>query len=296
MVYYVNDHLISEETLDKELSWYKNGSAEPYKRIIIGTCNVSKREEDGSFTTTSRTVCAHNCSDNNSAKTRISNIIPDGAGDKVRVSIRTSVSNKYDNDVFIVALPYDGLVLPVESADGLGIFRSMILRSDRMDIEHEDHKYRRALYLVVSPKFAPCADGWYPKECNLVVKTIRSNVGRKEEPTPDSYWVVTSHTVRFGTSGQFEITKEEEQVPYTSIVPENFRNTPLCKLVEPIRVGERRPDVVYEAKGKDDSRNTVGANITRKTESKPNYAAESYDEFENGHSMKHGKKNKKRRR
>ena len=238
MVYYVNDHLIQDEVVN-EGSWSRDGVAEPYKKVIINAAaGAVKRQEDGSFAKITRTICAHNVSLNSDAKTRIVNIIPDGAEDKVRVSIRTSSTNRYDSDVFVVAIPYDGMVLPMEDAPGLNVFRTMILKSDQTSIESEDHKYRRVIYFVVSPHVPTESDGWYPSECDLVVKTARSNVSKNNTETENSTWTVITHTVRFGEAGTFEILKDEEVVPYTQINPNDLRNVKICNLVPPIRFGE----------------------------------------------------------
>lgn len=261
MLYYVNDHLIQDEVAS-EGTWTntKDNTEEAYKRILITTAaNAVKREEDGSFVPTSRTICAHMCSLDPKAKTRIANIIPTDST-ITRVSIRTSIKNKYDNDAFVVAIPYDGMIIPMDQKDALSIYRFMILKSDKVSIEHEDRKYRRCIYFVVSPREQAGADEWYPDDCNLVVKTVRSNLARGAEPDENTVWTITTHTVRFGLNGTFEITHTTEDVPFDTIDASQLRDAELCHVMPPVNftgnrtsgtgrpsTGEGRPTKQYHS-------------------------------------------------
>lgn len=216
MVFYVNQHLIDDEVTGSSSWTTRDGITEEFDRVAIKTAGGATRVVDGKPVPTNIIICRHSVAHEPDAKTRIRNLMSEDG--QVRTRIQTSVVNKYDDDIFVVALPYDGLVVPMENKpDDLAVWRYVIQKSSSMNIEHNDRKYRRVLYLVVSPRGTPDADGWYPEECNLVVSTIKSNLSKDARESGDlgnAKWTVTTNTVRFGATGAFEISTETETVPY----------------------------------------------------------------------------------
>jgi hypothetical protein len=232
-LYYVNDHLIEEEVGD-ENSWPQNNN-ETYKRIMIRTTSQAvKRQEDGTFINGSRPICAHNCSLIPSAKTRISSTISE-TGRVPKVTVRTSSDTRYNSDIFIVALPYDGMVKPfTHDEKALAIYKSVILKSDKYSIEHNDKKYKRVAYFVVRPNFQHLGeDGWYGEECDLVVTFAQSDKSRRDQSEEECHWTFKTVTVHFGADGAFDINSTEEVAPYDSFNPEDLHGQPICNLVQP---------------------------------------------------------------
>lgn len=240
MVYFINEHLIQDE-IQSENTWEKNGHTEEYKRCLIKS-NGAVVKKDGSFVPSDRTLCVHNRGTSPNDKTRIISTINEGdPAARARVTIRTSADTRYDTDVFVLAIPYDGLILPVEGAENLMVYRTMIMKSDKATFEHEDRKYKRCLYMVVSPKFSEKGEnGWYNESCNLVVKTIQSNKPRDAEPTGDESWFITIHTIKFGVDGLYEYEISSEEVPYGAIDPDSLHKIKICETVEPTALKPRK--------------------------------------------------------
>lgn len=231
MLHFINEHLFQDE-IQSENTWEKNGHSEQYQRCLIKS-NGAVAKKDGSFVNADRTLCVHNKGTSPVDKTRIISTIMEG-DTRSRVTIRTSEDTRYDTDVFAVAIPYDGLIIPIEDAPELLIYRAMIMKSDKATFEHEDRKYKRCLYLIVSPKFAEKGEnGWYSESCDLVVKTIQSNKPRNADPTGDETWFVTIHHIKFADEGMFEYTIEKEQLPYGAIDPDELHKARICEVVEP---------------------------------------------------------------
>lgn len=230
-VYYVNDHLINEEVANTGI-W---NDSESFDRIMITTTPMATRKnEDGKFESFTRVICAHNCSKNPVANTRISSVQHEGTRSP-RITIRTSSDTRYDSDVFVVALPYDGLIIPFEhDTEALQIFKSMILKSEQFSIEHGDKKYKRVAYFVVRPNYNFIgSDDWYQEESNLKVTFAQSNRTRENQDENSLKWTLRHVTVRFGTNGLYEISEEEETVPYESLNPEDLRKAAICTVVKP---------------------------------------------------------------
>lgn len=233
-LYYVNDHLITEEITGNS-NWPQN-NGEAYNRIMIKTTPMAtKKNEDGKFESFTRPICAHNCSLTSAANTRISTVQNQGAKTP-RVTIRTSSDTRFDSDIFVVAIPYDGLIVPMQdqNTEALQIFKSLILRSEQFSIEHEDKKYKRVAYFVVRPNYNFLGnDGWYSEESNLKVTFAQSNRSRENQNEEDLTWTFTTVTVRFGENGQFELSSKVETAPYSSFNPDDMRSVPICTLVKP---------------------------------------------------------------
>lgn len=231
-LFYVNDHLISEEITGNN-SWPNTN--ETYNRIMLKTTPMATRKVEGGkgFEPFSRNICAHNCSLLSNANTRISSTINEGAF-VPRITIRTSSDTHHDSDIFLVALPYDGLIVPFEHDEKkLQIYKTMIVKSEQHSIEHLDRKYKRVIYLVVRPYYGGLGnDGWY--DADLKITFAQSNKAR--EGDAGSTWNFKHTTVRFGENGMYDIQVEEETAPYDAINPDDLRNQPICKLVEPTQI------------------------------------------------------------
>lgn len=240
-LYYINDHLISEETIS-EGTWAQN-NGEKYKRIMLRTTPMAvKKGDDGKFESFTRPLCAHNCSEMlNMANTRISSVLTKGAERRIpRITVRTSTDTRYDSDVFVIALPYEGVIVPfTHDTEALAIYKTTILRSDRFSIEDETGRYSRVLYLICRPDYKFTGeDGWYESACNLQVTFAHSNLprGHKESEEANAKWILRTAKIRFGTNGKYELTYEDSESPYNSMNFNDFKNAPICELVEPVLI------------------------------------------------------------
>ena len=234
-LYFVNDNLIQEE-LAGDSSW---PTGETYKRYMIRSAPFIKRQEDGETVEMTRPICAHNCSDDPRALTRITTVKHEDARTP-KVTVRTSADTRYDSDIFVVAIPYDGMIKPIEHDEkALSIFKCVMVKSDRMSIPHEDRKYKRVVYLVVRPNYQYLGnDGWYGDECNLSITFAQSNRTRDNQSEEESKWTFKTVTVKFGANGQYDITSVEEEAPYDTFNPEDTREMPICHLVKPTIISE----------------------------------------------------------
>lgn len=240
-LYYINDHLITEEVVS-EGTWPQN-SGEKYKRIMIRTTPAAvKKNADGKFESFTRALCAHNCSSQvNMANTRISSVVTKGDERRIpRITIRTSTDTRYDSDVFVIALPYEGVIQPFRhDTEALAIYKTAILRSDRFSIEDETGRYSRVLYLVVRPDYKFLGgDDWYGKECDLEITFAHSNLprGHKEADEANAKWILRTAKIRFGMNGNYELTYTDGELPYSSLNFDDFRNAPICELVQPVEI------------------------------------------------------------
>lgn len=240
-IFYVNENLISEE-LQHTSTWQKTG--EEYERWMIKTNGLERRTQDGSFERAERVICVHNLGKIPGDRTRV--VATKFEGEEqypAKVTVRTSSDTRYDTDVFIVAIPYDGIVMPTIDGDRLDIFKFAIVKSDRLSFQtNEDRKYRRCIYAVVAPAAHEVDNaGFYPSSCDLVIRTAVSNYTPQQgEPDPAKHhWTVRTQRVRFGVNGAYEIEYTDEVVDYNAIDPDELHKAKICTLVEPVILASR---------------------------------------------------------
>lgn len=234
-LYYVNESLITDEQVGSS-SW---PSGETYERFMIKSAPYFKRMDDGSMVEQTRPICAHNCSNDPAAKTRVTSVIHDGAR-APKITVRTSTDTRFETDVFIVAIPYDGLIKPiVHDEKALSIYKSVLVKSDKNSIPFEDRKYKHVAYFICRPDYHELDEnGWYSDAASLKVTFAQSNKTRNNQPDEELQWTFKTVTVRFGADGRYEITSKEETAPYDTFNPDDTKNAPICVLVEPTRISD----------------------------------------------------------
>lgn len=240
-IFYVNENLISEE-LQHTSTWQKTG--EEYERWMIKTNGLERRTQDGSFERAERVICVHNLGKIPGDRTRV--VATKFEGEEqypAKVTVRTSSDTRYDTDVFVVAIPYDGIVMPTIGGETLDVYKFAIIKSDRLSFQTaEDRKYRRCIYAVVAPDAQNISEeGFYPSSCDLVIRTAVSNYTPQQgEPDPvKNHWTVRTQRVRFGPNGAYDIEYSEEIVDYNAIDPNELHKAKICDLVEPVILAAR---------------------------------------------------------
>ena len=67
------------------------------------------------------------------------------------VKINASDENKFDTDVYMIAIPFNGIIKPIEKSFDFRIFRAFIANSDRRNIEFDGEFYKSIAYMIVVP-------------------------------------------------------------------------------------------------------------------------------------------------
>lgn len=74
------------------------------------------------------------------------------------LSIRASEHNKYDADLIMIAIPFNGIAQPIPESKEYRIHKGIVLNSDKRNItlgDGEDQRtYKKVLYLIVEPNTA----------------------------------------------------------------------------------------------------------------------------------------------
>ena len=63
--------------------------------------------------------------------------------------IKSSSKNKYDSEIYCVAIPFNGIMTPIEPSPDYRIIKGMLITSDKYSIAHDNRKYKKVLYLML---------------------------------------------------------------------------------------------------------------------------------------------------
>lgn len=228
MISYVNEHLF-DVVLTGNGIWSNSG--ENYERFAIKTSDMVVQSRDGSDSVPSQRILAM-YNDAGNGNTRIVST-RGGEHNALRVTVRRSSDTKYDSDVFMVAIPFSGFVVPITESEHLDIFKGTVMRSDQY-IDHIDgERYKKILYAVVRPFHKVCNNGVYDDSADFVVQFAQSNKTRKDQDTSKLKWKMRTVRVKFMTNGGYHITNETIEVPFDQFDPEKIKGNNLFPIVEP---------------------------------------------------------------
>lgn len=241
MISYVNEHLFDNEILSEDNTW-DNG--ERYAREAIKTSSMMTRKdkETGEVRPSQKTLAMWNRGDSDS-NTRIISTIG-GPYNAVRVNIKTSKNVKYDSDIFCIAIPFAGYVLPMDEAEDLDIFKAAIVQSEEYFDHIDGNRYRKAVYAIVRPNYHAANQDTmeYEHSADFVIRFAQSNKTRKGQDTTNAKWKIRTVCVHFKADGDFELSESVEEVPYDAFDPESTKDVTLFPTVPPIDPSVPRPE------------------------------------------------------
>jgi len=125
-----------------------------------------------------------------------------------KISIRASERNKYDSDLVMVAIPFNGIAQPIEPSHNFRIHKGMVATSNKRNIEYDGNLYKKVLYLMIEPNnalFKP-DHKYHVDEINL--DFVSYNLETKEDATTTT--VKTTSTLRI-TEGAIEFYVSSEE-------------------------------------------------------------------------------------
>lgn len=207
MIKLMNDSLISTITEKKD---GKDGRPDFYRMIISSSIATPDKKKDGEK---SKRVIEHvlfTQEDNfNKENTRI---LVDWKTGRPFVKIHQGERNQYDTPVYIIAIPYNGFIIPVEKSPMYRIYKAINVKADRRNIEFEDKKYNQVMYLTVVPNTKMMTD---EKSVLLTVDCY----SKDKDDTIKTTWTITFNSDMDKTfiEQTSEITDPIDQTQYKGI-------------------------------------------------------------------------------
>lgn len=167
------------------------------------------------------------------------------------VKINASDENKFDTDVYMVAIPFNGIIKPIEKSFDFRIFRAFIAQSDRRDIEFDGKFYKSIAYMVIVPNIQLLnEDHKYSKEYlvfNFSFVTRASHDGKTESEE-------TTVSLTFTREGLVSV-KQVNDVPddYADDFTKRGRIFPIYKPVEKSEKAKTKKATASENKNSKDA-------------------------------------------
>jgi len=121
--------------------------------------------------------------------------------------MNSSAKNRFDTDVYIVAIPFNGILKPIESSFEYRIFRGSIIQSERRDIEYDDALFKKIAYMVIVPNVSLFNKTHKYHKDVLTLKIESYNIEGYNE---DKHTVCTEHTIEFTEEGIVYLKKRSD--------------------------------------------------------------------------------------
>ena len=72
--------------------------------------------------------------------------------DNAQVLFKCSPDGKNDNLIYLIAFPFNGIIKPIPESSEYRILKGMISSSEQYSVVYEGKRYKKVLYLILSPK------------------------------------------------------------------------------------------------------------------------------------------------
>ena len=163
MIKFINKELFNVETVQGE-----NDHGVYYKTMISSQTEV-KNPKTGEM---NKKIIASIISPNEDYNTNIS-IQTKNVGKSTRISIKSSERNKFDTDVYFVAIPFNGFIEEIAPSFQYRIYRGIILQNEKRSIEFNGESYKKIAYMIVVPNTSVFKEDhkYHVDEISLVVNS-----------------------------------------------------------------------------------------------------------------------------
>lgn len=170
---------------------------------------------------------------------------------KLNVLLKSLPTNKYDNDVFLMAIPFNGLIKPLPINPDFHVYHGVVINCMNGPIEVDEVKYNKIIYFIVEP----------------VTKSLRSNVPTEHKDQikfiVESFEGIDGTEKQSSAKGTFELTcslQADGKLEYLTTMTSStidfedmskYRHTPIYTAFKP-RKFIKKPIVETVAKPFDD--------------------------------------------
>ena len=148
MIHFINKELFKLKSETKEIGNQKVLSTVAYSSVFVKDVrNPEKKINRIVGIITSDTDPEK---DPANGKIWVQNVQEDNREKKV-LKISCSDKNRYDMNIFFVAIPFNGFLEPIPEDYGYRIYRSVFVTGERQSIEFHGKMYKKILYLILVP-------------------------------------------------------------------------------------------------------------------------------------------------
>jgi hypothetical protein len=140
--------LINESLFKKTTDARQNDRGEYFLTSFASAVKTpDPKKKDVEFARTIATIIHSEADNFNQENTRIS--IGQSKSGFPTMHIGQGANNKYDTDVYLIAVPYSGVMAPIEKSYEYRIYKGLTVRAEKRTIEFEGQKYNKIAFLAV---------------------------------------------------------------------------------------------------------------------------------------------------
>lgn len=223
MIHIVNPELFQVTTTQKE-----NEKGSYFQTVVASAMKVKRGKNDKCATNQVLTTIISPVEDYNSTKSMVQMVRKDG---KSRTTVRANDQNKYDTPVYLIAIPFNGFIGKISDSKLYRIYRGLIIKSLKKDIEWRGNFYKKCAYMVVTPNSAVFAEDhkYHTDEIVFSVETYCLNTNK--EDANDVTTVKTTVTLTIDQNGVKDISVLDETVD--PVNPADFKGKEVFPLFQP---------------------------------------------------------------
>jgi len=219
MFYIINDELFTFEATEGT-----NDYGDFYQLNILTSNNVRKKSEDGtSDVWLPKTITRVYGPDKDFSQYKMAYSSKENDHGKVNVVIKFNQSVKVDNSLYIVAIPFNGVIKPIPASNQYRILKGYIAVSDNWSIEYGPRKYKKILYLIISPNPGVFINN--PE--NKIIINFESFSNTVDNKKSDNPIKKTQHEIMslIISEKDYSLNHNIEKIDYVDT--ESFKSTPM---------------------------------------------------------------------
>lgn len=224
MIKFINDQFFEQDI--QKMTNTEDGRTY-YKNFITSSLEVEDKKTNEMKKRVVTTVY-HNQEDYNQDNCMVRSTATKGGG--VRVSISSNVRNRFDTNIYLVAIPFNGFLEKIEDTPQYRIYRGFVVSAKKRSIEWAGDLYKKIAYMIVVPNAGMMKED-ARNHVDLIKLVMRSYNIETVEGEKDPITVKTTNTIEFYPDGHTNTLIETDNVD--PVDPENFRGIPFFPIFRP---------------------------------------------------------------
>lgn len=153
----------------------------------------------------------------------------------VQVLLKSTPEVQYDTTVYLVAFPFNGIILPIPESDQYRIQKGIVSVSEQYSVQFNNRKFKKVLYLMITPKMSLFSAESEDHVDNIPITFHSYSYNKPKDEYDRTHEPKSTHesmTLNISATG-CEVAWNKETVP--SLDMSQYKGTPLFTLY-------RKPD------------------------------------------------------
>jgi hypothetical protein len=146
------------------------------------------------------------------------------------VHIGQNANNRFDTNVYLIAIPYSGVMEPLEKTHDYRIYRGTTIRAEKRTIDFEGQKYNKIAFLTIVLNESLFKEDNEHHQDELVLTLNSFNLENGDSDSDEKITVKTTVTVTFRKDEEPEVSTTSEETEPIDI--EKFKGVSIFPLYQ----------------------------------------------------------------